>query len=180
MGRIDPRLRLAPCDRQLEGFTRPGARDVGNVTVGIRCDGTSPWTIYIAATVKVLDMVLVLNHPVSRNQQLTEQDVRLEEHDIGRLRQGFMTDPRDVIGMLARVSLQADRVLVPSVLTLPKLVQRGQMVTLLAGTPGFEVRSSGKALEDGARGDLISVKNLSSNRTVEGMVVTVGVVQVSM
>ena len=34
----------------------------------------------------------------------------------------------------------------------PKLVRRGQTVTLLAQSPGFEVRSAGRALQDGVAG----------------------------
>ena len=180
IGRLDPRLRLAVCDLPLSGFAPPGARDVGNVTVGVRCEGSSPWTVYVSARVQLVEMVLVTNRPLARHQQITEQDLRLEERDLSRLSRGYFSDPRDVTGKIARAPVQAGRVLNPSLLTLPKLVERGQRVVLLAGLPGFEVRSAGQALQDGVKGDVISVKNLSSNRVVEGVVTAGGQVQVPM
>ena len=42
-GRLDPRLRLAPCER-IEPYLPPGARAWGRSRVGLRCvQGPAPW-----------------------------------------------------------------------------------------------------------------------------------------
>ena len=52
-GKLDPRLRLAPCER-IEPYLPPGARAWGRTRVGLRCvQGPSPWNVYLPVTVKV-------------------------------------------------------------------------------------------------------------------------------
>jgi flagella basal body P-ring formation protein FlgA len=53
-GRLDPRLRLAPCER-IEAFLPPGARAWGRTRVGLRCaQGPTPWNVYLPVTLKPL------------------------------------------------------------------------------------------------------------------------------
>jgi flagella basal body P-ring formation protein FlgA len=52
----------------------------------------------------------------------------------------------------------------------PELVQRNENVTLVFEAPGIMLTSLAKALETGAEGDLISVLNVQSKRTVHGVV----------
>lgn len=180
VGTIDPRLRLAPCDTVLTPFFPPGARAIGNVTVGVRCAGAKPWTLYVEASIRLYQDVVVLARALPRGTLITTPDVRLEERDIGALLSGFMTDPSEAVGMQAKRSLTAGSALNSNVIAPPKLVRRGQRVTLLAQGKGIEVRSEGKALTDGAKGERIRVKNLSSNRIVQGIVSADGLIMISM
>ena len=52
-GRLDPRLRLAPCER-IEPYLPPGTRAWGRTRVGLRCvQGPEPWNVFLPLTVKV-------------------------------------------------------------------------------------------------------------------------------
>ena len=180
VGHIDSRLRLPKCTDPIAGFLPPGSARAGNITVGIRCDGVKRRSIYVTAQVKLMRPVLVLGNPVGRGQVIRESDLRLEPRDVGRLNGGYIGDPRDVVGLEARMPLRAGFVLSSKVLMSPKLVRRGQTVTLLAQSQGFEVRSAGRALQDGVAGEQISVENLGSNRIIQGIVAESGLVQVRM
>jgi flagella basal body P-ring formation protein FlgA len=57
-------------------------------------------------------------------------------------------------------------------------VRRGQTVVVISGSPGFEVRATGEALNDGQSGDRIQVRNRQSRRILEGQVEASGVVRV--
>ncbi|MDX1334949.1 MAG: flagellar basal body P-ring formation chaperone FlgA, partial [Gammaproteobacteria bacterium] len=58
------------------------------------------------------------------------------------------------------------------------MVKRGQDIDLFIKTRSYEIHSSGKALSDGARGDVIRVKNSRSSKIVEGTIVGPGIVQI--
>ncbi len=180
VGRIDSRLRLPKCSKPIASFLPPGSSRAGNITVGIRCDGAKPWSIYVNAQVKLMRPVLVLGSPVDRGQLISESDLVLETRDVGRLSGGYISDPRDVVGLQARMPLRAGYVLSPRVLMKPKLIRRGQTVILLLQARGFEVRSEGRALQDGIAGEQISVENLVSNRIIQGVVAEPGLVRVRM
>ena len=61
----------------------------------------------------------------------------------------------------------------------PELVQRNETVTLVYEVPGITLTVRGKAVEGGAEGDVISVLNEQSKRTVQGVVVGPGRVIIS-
>ena len=166
----DPRLRVAACDRALETFLPPGARAAGNLVVGVRCRGASPWTIYLSASVRTYQQVVVMARPVPRGALLQPGDLRLEARDTTSLHGGYLEDPSQATGMLTRRPLSPGSVLAHNALEAPDVVQRGQQVVLLARAGGLEVRSAGEALSDGAQGDLIKVRNTVSSRVVEALV----------
>jgi flagella basal body P-ring formation protein FlgA len=52
----------------------------------------------------------------------------------------------------------------------PDLVQRDQAVTVIFQTAGIYLTTRGKALDNGTEGDVVSVLNIQSKRTVTGTV----------
>jgi flagella basal body P-ring formation protein FlgA len=58
-------------------------------------------------------------------------------------------------------------------------VQRDQSVTLIYEATGLYLTVRGKALEGGTEGDVVSVLNLQSKRTVTGTVIGRGQVAIS-
>ena len=175
---LDPRLRLAPCDG-LQAFFPAGARRLGNTTVGVRCRSPKPWVIYLTARVEAYGKVLVSAHALPQGAVLAASDFRLARRDLAALPYGYLSDTRRIAGMILTQPLSADAVLTPGMLQAPHLVHRGQRVTLMATAPGLEVRMAGQALTDGARGTLVQVRNMASQRVVEGTVVAAGVVRVT-
>ena len=58
------------------------------------------------------------------------------------------------------------------------MVERGQSVLMVARQNGIEASTSGEAMKQGRKGDVIRVKNISSQRTVDAIVVSPGVVHI--
>ncbi|MEW5992787.1 MAG: flagellar basal body P-ring formation chaperone FlgA [Candidatus Zixiibacteriota bacterium] len=177
---LDPRLRLAACEVPLEAFTPPGQRTMGATTVGVRCGAPVAWTVYVQATVALIRPVLVARRPLPRGTALTSADVDVIEQDVARLSLGYLIDLKDIDGMILRRSVTAGAVLHPALVQPPVSIRRGERVTILGQVAGIEVRMEGQAMADGAKGALIRVRNLSSGRDIEGVVVGPGLVQVRM
>jgi flagella basal body P-ring formation protein FlgA len=62
----------------------------------------------------------------------------------------------------------------------PRQIERGQRISLVAQTAGLEVRMKGEALEDGVAGERIQVRNVSTRRVIDGVVLSATTVRVSM
>ncbi len=180
LGQLDPRLRLKACHRPLEGFLPPGGRSMGNTSVGVRCPDEGGWSIYITAKIDVFGKVVVLRQPLARGAAIKAGDIGLVERNLAALPYGYFADPGPVIGMLAKRTLAATTVLTPQMLQAPKLVRRGERVTLIAENGRLKVRMTGEALSDGASGDLIRVRTSGSRRIIDGRVVSQGVVKVTL
>ncbi len=177
-GRLDPRLRLAQCDRPLETFMSPGGRKLGNTTVGVRCNGSKRWTLYVPMTINVHADVGVPSESLPKGTVLDRNNVKTARFNLARLPQGYYRDPAEVEGMELKRNVAAGQPLTPAMLKTQRMIERGQRVTLVAGSGGLEVRVAGQALSHGAKGERIRVRNLSSKRTVEGLVVGAGLVRV--
>jgi len=170
VGRPDPRLRLARCDDLLEVFEQGRPVSVGNNTLGVRCPGTVPWTIYLPARVSQSVPVLVANRSLGLGHVVTADDIALVSRDQGRLRQNTLADPTLVIGQVIARPLDAGMPVTTQHLEQATVVKRGEQVIIRAGSAGFAVEAPGKALADGAPGTRIRVENLRSRRIVEGVV----------
>ncbi|MFQ5487188.1 MAG: flagellar basal body P-ring formation chaperone FlgA [Gammaproteobacteria bacterium] len=178
IGALDRRLHLPHCGQALDAFLPPGGRLQGNTTIGVRCTNGKPWKLYVPARIAVIDRVLIARHHLPKGSRIQDDDLEYSEFDLATLNSGYFTDKRRLMGKVLKQSILAGRVIKPRIIDKPKLVQRGQGVTILAVSGGFEIRMKGKALMDGSAGELIKVKNVKSRRIVEGEVVAPGLIKV--
>ncbi len=175
---IESRLTLARCTSVLEAFLPPGAKLPDNPTVGIRCNTGRSWTLYVPVKLEAYLDVPVTVRPLSRGMILGSGDLQIARHEIKQLPAGYLVEIQQALGKQLSRSLVAGEVLTLNVIAAPRLVRRGQLVSLLAQGPGIDVRSSGKALTDGVEGDRVKVQNPATKRVVEGLVLADGTVRV--
>lgn len=179
-GKLDARLRLSECDEPLEAFQPPGGKTLGNITVGVRCNGTRSWSLYVPVKVSIYDRVVAAARPLTRGEVIETGDVKLVERDLAQLQSGYFSDPSEVAGMEVTRTVAMDATLTNYLIKEPLQVRRGQRVILVANSGGLEVRMAGEALSDGAAGARIKVRNLSSKRVVDGTILSATTVQVAM
>jgi len=179
-GKLDSRLRLSHCDAPLEAFQPPGGKTLGNITVGVRCNGTRSWSLYVPVKVSIRDKVVAAARPLTRGDVVQASDLKLVERDLAQLQSGYFSDPAELVGKEVTRTVAMDAALTNYLIKDPLQVRRGQRVSLVANSGGLEVRMSGEALSDGAAGARIKVRNLSSKRVVDGTVLTANTIQVAM
>ena len=180
IGKLDSRLKLSACNSPLEAFSPPGTRRAGGTTVGVRCPGEKPWTVYVTGKISIYKTVIVTKRPLIRGQIISLDDVMTAERDIAEAVHGYASETAATIGKTLKQSVPVNSILAPTLLDTPPLVKRGQSVTILAAGTAMEIRMSGTVLMDGAAGDLVRVRNQTSKRIVEATVMESGVVRVGM
>jgi flagella basal body P-ring formation protein FlgA len=175
---VDPRLRLKRCEHDLQAELGPGARRTGNTSVKIQCQGPVRWSLFVTAEVKRFGEVVVAKQPINRGSLVMPAQIALERRETGALLNGWFADPTAAIGMQARRSLQPGDVLTDAHLKAPLWIERGQLVRLISQGGAISVSMNGEALDDGGQGDRVRVRNGSSERVVEGIVASPGVVRI--
>jgi len=178
IGKLDSRLKLNQCNKKLNTFLPKGSRKLGKTTVGVKCTGRKPWSLHVSVTISVFKNVLVASHQLNKNSILTEADYKLEKHDLAELHYGFFEDLKSAAGMKLKRRVLAGAVLTPAMLKKPKIISRGQQISIMAQSGRMQVRMEGKALANGAVGERIKVMNLKSKQKLEGIVTSSGVVKV--
>ena len=179
-GTLDKRLRLEVCREPLQPYLSSGHQPpLGATNIGLRCPDPD-WKVHIPARVSVFTEVLTAKHPIVRGSIIGKDDLILTRRDAGRFPMGVFREFDELVGMVARRSIRDDAVITPQMVKPRRLVSRGELITIVAEANGLQIRTSGKALMDGHRGQMITVKNVRSGRTVSGEVIARSVVRVKM
>lgn len=168
IGAVDGRLSLARCDF-LQAFFPAGSRPWGSTTVGLRCPGTQPWTIYVPARVRVSGQYLIAARGLAPGQSLEAGDVVARVGDLTELPSGTLTELPQAQGMTVANRVAAGQPIRRDGLRAEKIVKNGQLVVLVANGQGFRVSSEGRALGDAAEGNLLHVRT-ASGTVVSGVV----------
>lgn len=123
--------------------------------------------------------VPVLTRPLGRRDVIHAGDITTARIDKRRVPGGAVIDAKELIEMALRRPLRAGEVIAAADVEPPRIILRGDVVTLQYTRPGLTLTARGRALADGAKGDLISVLNEQSKRTIQGVVGGTGVVEVN-
>jgi len=170
IGHLDSRLSLRACEQPLKIYLAPGSKLRGKTSVGVRCNAPKPWALYVPATINIISTVYVTARPLTRGHIIQEQDIVSAEHNLSRLNYGYFSKKESLIGKQTRRRLQQNHIITPNQITEPLMVKKGEKVALIAKSSNFSIRMKGEAMMNGAQGERIRVKNMSSNRIIEGTV----------
>ena len=167
VGQLDPRLRLAPCQR-IEPYLPEGTRPWGKSRIGLRCtQGSVKWNVYLPITVKVYGRALVAANAVAAGSVIGAADVAQAEVDLAEDSSAPLVDTELVVGRTAARALKAGQSLRAGHLKPRQYFAAGELVTVLAQGPGFSVASEGQALTNGIEGQLARVRT-ESGRVLTG------------
>ena len=178
VNRLDPRLRLARCEAPLTPYFSAGARTLGHTSVGVRCDGATPWAVFVPARISDRRMVVVAARPIAPGRLVQPEDVRLEQRTLDTGAAVYLTDLEAAIGKTAMRAASPGNLVTQTMVKAPRSVRRGDQVTITMGSGPISVQMGGVAMRDGGIGDRIPVKNANSSRVVEGVIQDGGVVLV--
>jgi flagellar basal body P-ring formation protein FlgA len=113
--------------------------------------------------------VAIALRPLARGEIVRPADFAIEHRPKGEFRDGALA-AADPAGLAPRHPIRAGQALRAADLMRPEIVQRNEPVTIVYEAPGLVLTVRGKAIDPGAEGDVITVRNSQSNRTVQGTV----------
>lgn len=142
-------------------------------------DPTSPsQRLPIAGRVLRLVEVPVPSRRINAGEVISESDLEWMEVRADRLGPRDALNMDEMVGLSARRPLLSGEVVRLSQIEQPVLVNRNKLVTIELHAPSMRLSARGRALEDGARGDVVRVVNTASNKTVTGVVTAAATIAV--
>ena len=136
------------------------------LTVVFAVDGTVVDRTWAVADVAVVSDVVITTRPLARYQQIGSDAVRIEQRDLADLPGNVVTGTAAVVGKRVRHPLAPGTVLRADMVETPPLVNRGDVVVIVARSGGLEITARGVAREKGHRGSRIAVENVDSARRI--------------
>lgn len=170
VGRLDPRLKLAPCDK-VQTYLPPGFTAWGKTRVGLRClQGTTKWNVYLPITVKVFGRALVAAAALPAGATLAARDLHEAEVDLAAERSNAVTLPADAVGRNLARAMAPGESLRAADLRARQWFGAGDTVQVIAVGPGFAVHGEGQAVTPGLDGAAVRVR-VENGRIVTGTAV---------
>ena len=150
-----------------------------DATLDIPTGATTRGTLRLSGRAAATAEVATLVRQVERGEIIKSTDVLIERRPRGEISREFVSDSEQIVGLAARNVLQQGRPIRAVDLMKPEMVQRNETVTLIYEVPGITLTVRGKAADGGAEGDVISVLNEQTKRSVQGVVIGPGRVMIS-
>lgn len=138
------------------------------------CPGN--WQVDARVQLEVQRQAVHAARSVERGERLSEQHLTLRWTVIGRQSRELFADLDQVLGHSAKRRLRAGQLITANLLADAVLVRRGEAVTIIARQPGIAASVKGQALANGAAGEVIRVRNISSDKVIDAQVLEPGVV----
>jgi flagella basal body P-ring formation protein FlgA len=173
---LDRELRTIQVETTTKGDPRVGYLNYDShsgrfdVSLDMPTGATTRGTLRLAGRAASTIEVVTLARTVERGEIIRTADLVVERRPRGEIGRDIVRDADQAIGFAARTQMQPGKPLRAVDLMKPELVQRNETVTLIYQVPGITLTVRGKAVDGGAEGDVITVLNEQSKRTVQGVV----------
>ena len=166
---LDPRIVIKSCSIPLTANI-PEKNNARNVNIKISCDESIPWKMYLSAKVEITKAVLIAKSTISKGDKLDDSNVELAYMPINRLRGNKLIDKSIVFGAKAKKRIAKGRVISKKSFC---LICKGDMVTIIASSNSFNIKTRGVALSSGNINEQIRVRNTRSNKVITPRVKTI-------
>ncbi|MGH8777790.1 flagellar basal body P-ring formation chaperone FlgA [Paraburkholderia sp.] len=159
---------LAACTT-LSPFMPTGARLWGRTTVGVRCAGERPWTLYLQTKVSIHATYYLAARALAPGDVLSVADLVARDGDLTVLPMAVVTDPSQAVGSVALTRVAAGLPLRQDMLRSATSVSIGQTVRVVAQGQGFAISAEGSAMNNAGPGQQVRVKT-AGGQIISGIV----------
>ena len=130
----------------------------------------------LSVTGRALEMteVPVLTRNAKAGEVIRARDIEWMSVQVNRLTRTTVVDAAGLIGMSPRRTIRAQAMIRSTDLETPVVVAKNSLVTIRLETERMQLTVQGRAMEDGARGDVVRVMNNKSNTVVNAVVIDAG------
>ncbi len=160
---IDPRIIIRPCQVPLKANI-PENISRRNVNIKITCADSNSWQIYLPAKVERTFAVVVATSTIEKGIVLSEQNIGIKYIAKNKIRGEKLTNIKAVLGSKAEKRIGKGRTITRKNAC---LICKGDIITIIAKTENFMIKTQGTALSSGNLNQQIRVENSRSGRIIK-------------
>jgi flagella basal body P-ring formation protein FlgA len=157
--------------------SRPGIVGSTSFTIALFVDGKPAGTCTVRGRLELVAEVLTTTATLRKGDVVTEDNVALQRQNISNIDNPLFVR-EDILGKQVARTVSPGTVLRAEHLVLPPIIREGEMVKISAQKGPLQLYTHGLAKNDGRVGEIISVKNISSNKMIHCRVDGPGMVSV--
>lgn len=158
LGQLDPRLKLAPCDK-VKAYMPEGVQMWGKTRVGLRCEqGPVRWNVFWPVTVKVWGQALVAAVPLRPGNPIEASDLRVAEVDLAEKTSPAVIRPAELVGRSVIRGVEVGQAIHQDDVKARRWFSAGDPVRLTVRGEGFQIAAEGTALSPGDEGQCARIR----------------------
>ncbi len=124
---------------------------------------------YSGTLLEMVDAPILLSSK-RRGDIIQPSDISFERKSVSKVGSNAIINIADLKGMELRRSLRVGSLITQRDIKHPTLVSRNDIVSVIYSQKGLTLTTRGRALESGAKGDMVTIINGESRRTLKAMV----------
>lgn len=160
-----------PATVEVVQMTYTPGRDVFTAIVAAPSAANPVKTVSISGLIEKMSTVPVLRSDVQSGDIIGSTDIEWADVAARHLVRDTIMDADDLIGKTPLRSVAAGAPVRARDVVSPQLVARGDEVLIQFTAGALQLSAKGKAMQNGAEGDVIRVLNLSSNQSVRAAII---------
>ena len=121
--------------------------------------------------------VPVLSRRIRRDEVISANDIKWEKIESNRLRADTVMDVENMVGLAPRRTISPNRSVRLAELAKPSVIKKNDQLTLQFSNEMMELKTLAEAMEDGAVGDIIRVRNKDSHQPVQARILASGLAE---
>ena len=150
------------------------------IKFSLRSDGEQlgEWTVYYRA--KLYRNVWVARSPGQVKKPLNQVDLTKERRDVINVRQSLWQGKKADSTFCLAQGISSGSLIYDRHVKLTPVVKRGQVVDAFVQVRSLTIRLKAEALEDGAPGEIVRMRNLQTKKEIRGVVINEKFIKVSL
>lgn len=157
--------------------SRPEIVNSSSFSIYFQVDEKPVKNCTVRGKLEILHPVAVALENIKRGQPITEGSIGFIQKDVTQLRHPIFS-AHEVIGMLAKRTLKKGRAINYEHITFPPVIAEGELVKIFATKGNLKITTNGIAKSSGLTGEIIRVRNITSNKLIYARVDAPGIVSV--
>lgn len=168
-----------PQQAEISRFTFDPEKDRFEATIAAPSASNPVKEIIVTGAVERMISIPVLSGSLKNGDIISSADIDYVDVLQRDIQRDYILNAEAIMGMTPRRMVMAGKPIRDMELENPQIINRGSAITLVYKDGGMILSASGKSMQSGAKGDIIRVVNMNSNRTLEGIVTAENEVTVS-
>jgi flagella basal body P-ring formation protein FlgA len=156
--------------RRLEGYI--------SLIVVVEINGVVKNKVKLSGWVDIFQPVVCASRDLKRGERIEKDDLYFVKRNISHISSKILTDMNKVIGLIAKHNVKKDTSIKEWMFEKCPIMDKGDIVTIIAESGDIKVTAPGKVLMKGYVGELVKVQNLMSKKEIYAKIVNGSMVAV--
>ncbi len=168
-----------PIHADIDGLDLDKAHNRWQAVLIIEADGKNLAPVKLSGRYDEMAQVPMLKRQLQAGDVISEDDIEWNREPVQHLRKNTITETSELIGKSPRRVISQGRAIRREEIASPAIINKGARITIYYKSRNLEIKTLGEAIDSGAKGDVIRVKNVASKSIIQGTVESSDLVRVT-